>query len=178
MRREVNRFCKCAAFGLPCVWLLLIAGCGYRVASRTRVNQSRSIAVVPLDNTTTFFEVEQILTRALVRELVESTGYEVENRPERAEAVIEGVVTRLNARPVTFGSSSFGSTFLVTLQLSIRVTERASGRILFENPSFVFREQYVINVDVENFFTELNPALERIASDAASSVVTTLRESF
>ena len=44
--------------------------------------------------------------------------------------------------------------------------------------SYLFREQYVINVDVRNFFSELNPALGRIADDFAASVVTTVLESF
>ena len=42
----------------------------------------------------------------------------------------------------------------------------------------MFRDQYVINVDVENFFSELNPALERIGQDFAASVVVGILEGF
>ena len=50
------------------VLLLLVQfACGYRVASRNRVAPNiRTIAVLPFENETTTFEVEQILTRSLV----------------------------------------------------------------------------------------------------------------
>ena len=56
--------------------------------------------------------------------------------------------------------------------------EQQSGKILFKNDEYIFREQYIINVDVKNFFSELNPALGRIADDFAASVVTTVLEGF
>ena len=80
--------------------------------------------------------------------------------------------------PLSFVGEPFGSTFLVTLQAQVELEDQRSGEILYKNDGYIFREQYQINVDVENFFSELNPALGRVAGDFASSVVTTLLESF
>jgi hypothetical protein len=169
---------------LAVLLLLILAlaaqgACGYRVASKNRLSPGiETIVVLPLENATSVFEVEQILTRSLVRAFVERSSYRVINDPSRADAVLKGVVSAVSANPVLFGGETFGSTFLVTLTARVELKERETGRILFKNDQYIFREQYVINADVENFFSELNPALERIASDFASSVAVTVLEDF
>ena len=159
--------------------LLPQLACGYRVASRNRMApQIRTIAILPFENETTTFEVEQILTRALIRVFVQKSSYRVISDPSRADGILEGVISRVSANPVIFGQETFGSTFLVTLNARVELRERETGNVLFKSDNYIFREQYVINVDVRNFFSELNPSLGRIADDFASSVVTTILERF
>ena len=159
--------------------LIVASACGYRAVSHNRLPPSiESIAVIPLENQTSFFEVEQILTQALQRAFVERSEYRVVNDSSKADAVLKGTVSQMSANPVLFGGDIFGSTFLVTLRASIELKERSTGKILFENDQYIFREQYVINADIENFFSELNPAVRRIAKDFASSVVVTVIENF
>lgn len=156
-----------------------VSSCGYRVASKNRLDVGpRSIAVVPLENRTPTYEVEQILTGSLVREFVQRSDYEVVNDPNDADWELGGAVLQVRVSPVAYGQASFGSTFLVTLRASVYLQERASGELLYQNNSYIFREQYVINVELESFFTELNPALRRISDDFASSVVTSIVEAF
>jgi hypothetical protein len=156
-----------------------VAACGYRVASKNRLDTGpKTVAVVPFENRTPTFEVEQILTSALVRELVQRSDYEVVNDPNDADWELGGAVLRVRVSPVAFGQASFGSTFLVTLQASLYVLDSKSREVLFQNNNYTFRDQYVINVDLENFFSELNPALRRISDDFASSVVTSVMEAF
>lgn len=158
---------------------LVLANCGYRAASRNRLDAGpKSIAVVPLENRTPTYEVEQILTGALVRELVQRSDYEVVNDPGDADWEMGGSVLLVRVSPVAYGQATFGSTFLVTLHASVYLQDRASGDFLYQNHGYIFREQYVINVDLENFFSELNPALRRISDDFASSVVTSIVEAF
>ena len=158
-----------------CLWV----GCGYRMASKNRVALPiRTLTVLPLRNETSTFEVEQVLTRSLVREFVRKSAYEVLNDPSQSDAVLTGVVSRLRATPVIFGQANFGSTFLVTLSARVELVERRTQKVLYRNDAHVFREQYTINIDVSNFFSELNPALDRLAEDFASSVVTEVLENF
>ena len=161
------------------VLLLLLAGCGYKAASKNRLEPaSKSIAVVPLENRTSTFEVEQILTRSLVREFVQKSSYDVLNDPGDADLEMGGAISRVRVSPVAYGQASFGSTFLVTLSANIYLLDRRSGEYLYQNNNYVFREQYVINVDVQNFFSELNPALGRVSEDFAASVVASIMEGF
>ena len=156
-----------------------LAGCGYRVASRNRLApQLKTLAVLPLENETTTFQVEQIFTRSLIHAFVERSSYRLVHDPAQADAVFSGVIFSTTANPVIFRQRAFGSTFLVTLQARVKLQDRRDGRVLYQNDQYLFREQYVINVDVRNFFSELSPALERVARDFSSSVVTTLMEGF
>ena len=168
------------AYSLVFLFVLTVfPTCGYRVASQNRLSPSiKSLVVLPFENQTTAFEVEQIITQALIRAFVERSSYRVVNDPAKADAVLKGVISRMSANPVLFAGDTFGSTFLVTLIASVELRERGTGKILFQNDRYIFREQYVINVDIKNFFSELNPALRRIASDFASSVATTVIEEF
>ena len=174
-----GRYNRTALMGL-CLWMLASSmGCGYRVASKNRLALPiRTLAVLPLSNETSTFEVEQILTRSLVQVFVRKSPYEILNDSSQADAILSGVVFRLRATPVIFKQANFGSTFLVTLSARVELLERRTQKILYRNDDHVFREQYVINVDVSNFFSELNPALDRIGEDFASSVVTEILENF
>ena len=154
------------------------SACGYRIASSNRLPSGSVIAVLPFENETTTFRVEQVLTQSVIRALVQKSGYRVTRDPAQADRILEGVISRVTANPVLFGEETFGSTFLVTLNARVELREQQSGKILFKNDEDIFREQYIINVDVKNFFSELNPALGRIADDFASSVVTTVLEGF
>ncbi len=176
-----------------CLMVVLLASlcsaCGYRVASKNRLASSyKTLTVTPLQNQTTTFEVEQILTRALVKSFVEKTAFKVVDEKDSPDLLLKGRVVNVYATPVIFGretdsnpranNSGFGSTFLVTLNAAIEIQEKSSGKVVFRNNNYVFREQYEINIDPRNFFSELNPALDRIATDFAASVVTTVLEGF
>jgi hypothetical protein len=169
----------------PLLFLFLLSlssmsSCGYRVASENRVQMPfRSIAIEPLESDTTTFKVEQFLTRSLVREFVEKSYFEVINDSRIADAVLWGRVHEVRASPITFArSGDFGSTFLVSLRVSLLTRDRKTKEIVYQMDDYSFREQYVVNIDVENFFTEENPALLRIARDFAESAVSTILEGF
>jgi len=142
------------------VALLLVAqlACGYRVASRNRIApQISTIAVLPFVNETTTFEVEQILTRSFIRVLVEKSSFRVITDPSKADGILEGVISGVSVSPVTFSQGSFGSTFLVTLNARIKLREQETGEVLL-NRSYLFREQYVINVIPFSLGPALDPA--------------------
>jgi hypothetical protein len=48
--------------------------------------------------------------------------------------------------------------------------------VLWQNDDFLFRERYVLNSSVRDFFSEENPALERLARDFAASLASTILE--
>lgn len=180
MSDAVNGRSRRACLGWLATLLCALAGsCGYRVAERNRLDAGiRSVAVEPFENATATYRVEQKLGEALVRKFIEKTSWAVHSSASDADAVLSGAVSRLSVSPVTFGQGSFGTTFLVTLDARVELREKETDRVLFKNDRYVFREQYQLNIDVERFFTEQNPALDRIAEDFAASVVTSILEAF
>ena len=67
---------------------------------------------------------------------------------------------------------------LVTVTLRVRLVDRESGKIVYQNRNFVFRNQYEISTDIPSFFQEEGPALDRMARDFARSLVSAVLEKF
>lgn len=161
--------------------LLLVPACGYHTAGGTTLKTPsaiHSLAIPTLTNKTTQQEVEQLLTRALIEQVSERTALRVSSQPSGSDAILQGEILSINAAPVIFGEESFASTFLVTIRVHIRITQQKDGQVLFENPAFIFRDQYVLNTRVRQFFSEQTPALRRMAKDFAESVITTFLNGF
>lgn len=151
---------------------ILPAGCGYRLRSAVSPLPEglQSLAIPTFANETQVYKLEQRLTRAVVSEFMSRTRARITAAPEDADAVLYGEIRTLSSNPVTFGQDTFGSAFLVTVQTSVRLVRRSDGKVLWENADLVFRERYVLNPRVTEFFSEQNPALERLARDLAGSL--------
>ena len=50
--------------------------------------------------------------------------------------------------------------------------------MLYQNPSYVFREQYQISSDLSSFFEEDSPAFQRLSRDFARTLVSNVLEAF
>ena len=66
----------------------------------------------------------------------------------------------------------------VILHLKISLTERPSGKVLFNRPDYMISEQYEISVDPKSYFDESPAAVDRLSRDVARSVVSGILERF
>ena len=158
-------------------YTLLLPGCGYRV--RSAVGQlpggAESIGIPTLRNFTGEPEIEQILTRALLREFSARTRGRVNSENSGTDLVLSGEVKEVNAVPVTFGlqdsgNRTFSSAFQVTVRIGAKLVRQRDSAVIWENENFVFRERYLLNSDVRDFFAGENPAFERLARNFASAL--------
>ena len=168
-----------AAFAVLSVALLL-AGCGYHVAGRaTQIPAGvQTIAVPAFVNRTSDYRIEQRLTAAVVHEFLARTRYRIVARPESADAVLHGEVSSIESTVVVFDTNTGrATTVLVTVRLKVHLDDR-SGRALYTNNNFLFREPYEISTDVPSFFQEEGPALDRMSRDFAMRLVSDILENF
>jgi len=68
-------------------------------------------------------------------------------------------------------------TVLVVVSMKVTLTDR-QGKILFQDPAYVFREQYQVSQDLPSFFEEDSPALQRLSRDFARTLVSNILEGF
>ncbi|MBI1748371.1 MAG: hypothetical protein HYR55_17580 [Acidobacteria bacterium] len=170
----------------------LLSGCGYR-ASGTGAAVPRglhTLGIPTLTNSTHFYEIEQRFTQALVREFVERGKFSIVPKDTGVDAVLRGEITAVGVSPMIYGRDTFGSTFLITVYLKVSIVQTKTNKVIYQNDGFVFRDQYMINarvlktpggsdrLTVEQFFSEENTAIDRIAKDFASSVAITVLETF
>jgi hypothetical protein len=50
--------------------------------------------------------------------------------------------------------------------------------VLYQNPQYVFREQYEVSQDLASFFEEDSPAFRRLSQDFARTLVSNILEGF
>ena len=161
--------------------LMGISGCGYHTlgAATHLPPDMRTLSVPVFATHTEAYHTEVVMTEAVVRELTTRTRLRVtpEAMPD-ADAVMHGVILKETAAPLTYNTSTQqSSSFLVTIVLSVTLTGR-DGKILYENPNYIFRQQYQSTTDLPSFFQENPAALERLSRDFARALVANLLEGF
>ena len=161
--------------------LVLISGCGYHVAGHADLvpKNIKTIAVPAFGNVTTRYMLSRLLSEDVTREFIERTRYAVVADPGKADAVLTGTVVNAFAYPTTVDPVSGRATGIqavVTLQLAL--TDRATGKVIWNRPSAEFRERYQIAIDPQQYFDESSTAMIRLSRDVARSVVSGVLEQF
>jgi outer membrane lipopolysaccharide assembly protein LptE/RlpB len=164
---------------LLCV-TLLAGGCGYRLSTgqpRGPLATVKSLAILPLDNDTLGFRIEQSLTNAVHQAFVARSPYRVQSVPEGADAVLRGSVTSFYSSPVAFDPRSGRTTeVLLTVGLRVELTDSRSGQTLFESGDWIYREPYEVSQDPAVYFGENQPAVDRLSRRMADSLLTMIME--
>jgi outer membrane lipopolysaccharide assembly protein LptE/RlpB len=165
-------------------WLVLLftsTGCGYHTAGHAvqLPENVRTIAVPAFVNETSTYRIEQMLTSSVVREFTTRTHYHILNSPgEAADATLRGTVLSTSASPLTYNSTTGqAASVLVVVSMKVSLTDR-QGKVLYQNPSYLFREQYEVSQDLASFFEEDSPAFRRLSQDFARTLVSNILEGF
>jgi len=160
---------------------LFSTACGYHTAGHavTLPANVQTIAIPAFINQTQTYKIEQKLTAAVVREMVTRTHYRILTEPsDTADATLRGTVVSTSTSPLTYDSQTGrASSALVVLTARVTLTDR-QGKLLYENPSYLFREEYQISQQLPSFFEEDSPALERLSREFARTLVSNVLEGF
>jgi hypothetical protein len=115
----------------------------------------------------------------VVREFLARTKYRVVADAAGADAVVRGEVSSIESTAVLFDTvTGRATTVLITVRLKVRLEDAQSGRVVWQNDDYLFREEYEVSTDVASFFDEQNPALDRLAGDFAAAFVAAVLENF
>src|SRR5215470_11227808 len=168
----------------PLACLLLVAStiaCGYHTAGRavTVPENVRTLAIPSFVNLSQTYRIEQTLTSAVVHEFTTRTHYQILNETsDAADATLRGTVLTTTASPLTYDSKTGrAESILVVVSMRVSLTDR-QGKVLFQNPSYVFREQYQVSQEPSSFFEEDSPAMGRLSRDFAHTLVSSVLEGF
>jgi outer membrane lipopolysaccharide assembly protein LptE/RlpB len=162
-------------------FFLALAGCGYHVAGKDNKlpTDLRTLAIPAFTNGTQVYRVEQDLTSAVVREFITRTHYHVINRQDHsADATLQGAVLAVYVTPLTIDTrTNRVATVLVQVSMHVSLTDK-KGKVLYDNPSYLFREQYQESSSLSTFFQEESPALQRLSRDFARALVSDIVENY
>jgi outer membrane lipopolysaccharide assembly protein LptE/RlpB len=159
---------------------VVLTGCGYHAvgASSHLPPNVRTLAVPVFTTRAQAFHTEFAFTQAVIRELNTRTKYQILNKDADADATLRGVILSESASPLTYDSTSGQtSSYLITITARVTLTAR-DGRVLYQNDSLPFREQFQSTQDTTSFIQEDGPAVQRIARDFAQTIVSSILESY
>jgi hypothetical protein len=95
-----------------------------------------------------------------------------------ADAVLHGTVLATYTTPLTYDSQTGrAASVMVVVSMKVALVDK-QGKAFYENPSYLFREQYEVPRDVNSFFEEDTPAFQRLSRDFAQSLVSNILEGF
>jgi hypothetical protein len=188
-----------SSLGLCVSVAILLSSCGYHVGGTgSRLPPGLKVIAVPaFVNQTNKYRIEQRMTEAVVREFLAKSRYRIVSTEGSADAVLHGEIMSFEATPAVFnttpstttttGSSTNtaqnpntaqATTMLITVRMKVRLEERETRKVLYQNDNYLFREPYEISTDPSNFFDEQGPGLERMSRDVASRLVADILENF
>jgi outer membrane lipopolysaccharide assembly protein LptE/RlpB len=161
--------------------MLFTTACGYHTAGHavTIPDSVQTIAIPAFVNQTQTYKIEQKLTAAVVHEMVSRTRYRILNETsDSADATLRGTVVTTSTSPLTYDSQTGrASSALVVVTARVTLTDR-QGKVLYQNPSYLFREEYQVSRELSSFFEEDSPALERLSREFARTLVSNVLEGF
>ena len=162
---------KIIVFGFLIFLSTFTSSCAYRLAGKRFNNGAgMTIAVPTFINRTTTYRVEQRITDAVRQELIKRTRYKVVPE-ESGDVVMAGEVLSFIAVPVIFNQQGRGSSYSLIVDMSVRLTDSSTGKVLFQNDRWTFREVFELAQNSSDFVPEDTPAVERLARRFATTLV-------
>lgn len=164
-----------------------LSGCGYALVGRASnvPEDIRTIYVEALENRTSRSQVEQILTRAIIDELVTRRQYEVVSERAGADAEIRGAVTNFNTTPVGFNTDGRANQYELTIiaqvvfqRVDLRAPPDEEPEVIWRNDGYQFREAYDVDEAAESYFDREDASIEDAAERFAETMVSDLLEGF
>jgi RNase P/RNase MRP subunit p29 len=160
---------------------LMLASCGYKFAVTDTVlpKTIHTIAIPAFNNLTIRYKLTDQIPEAISREFLTRTRYKVVSDANTADAVLRGAVVNYSFNPTIFDPANGRAAYAeLHVTLSVSLTERATGKVLFNRPNFDVRETYQISPDATQYFEESDPALKRAGQQVARSIVSAVLENF
>jgi hypothetical protein len=184
--RRVARAVATMAIALASIAVLAAsAGCGYALAGRGSFLPSdiRVVGVPVLENRTTVFQADEILTEKIRTEFIGRGKYSVRPQADGVDAVLSGQILGISLQPVALNDQQIASRYVVTLSMRVQFTDVRSNTVLWSNEALTFREEYNLalssgSVDGAAFLDQERSSFDRIAADLARTVVTAILEAF
>jgi hypothetical protein len=166
---------------------LLSSGCGYALAGRGSFlpDTIRVVGIPSFENRSSFSRVEQVLTDKVRTEFIGRGKYRVLPDVPGADAVLTGEILSISVQPVGFNDQQLASRYLFTWTIKVAFTEAQTSMVLWSNDALTVRGEYELSQRGSDtttlgstFVDQERTSADRIASDVARSIVTSILEAF
>ncbi|MGD8441346.1 MAG: LPS assembly lipoprotein LptE [Holophagae bacterium] len=164
--------------------LIALAGCGYHLVGTSSYlpPEIQTLNVQLFDNQTARADMDQRVAEALNLEWVRRGRFQLVDRPDQADIVLSGVISRLSVIPVSFDESGRATEYQMTLMTSVRLEdvrdEEKDPVVLWEDTAFSRRTSYAVNEDAVDYFDRQREAMDELSRDYSRALVSAVLEGF
>lgn len=181
---------------VPAVYLLCVlgvlcglsasAGCGYTLAGRGSFLPAhiKTIGIPVFTNRTTVFNLETLLTDKVRAEFIGRGKYTILPQNTGVDALLTGTIATVSLVPVSLTPGQIASRYTLTMVASIDFRDMETNQTIWDNPAVTFRQDYDATGgttganDPNAFFNQQANALDRVSTDFARTIVSSILEAF
>ena len=164
---------------------LAMSGCGYALAGRGSFLPAdiRVVGIPLLENRTPIALLDQRITEKVRDEFIRRGKYQVDSSASGVDAVLSGAITNLAINEAGLDQQR-ASRYEIIVTMRVQFTDTRTNQVLWSNEALTFRDQYDLRsrsggqVDGTVLLEQEGPAFDRLATDLARSVVTSILEAF
>jgi hypothetical protein len=161
------------------------SACGYALAGRGSFlpDTIKTVGIPAFANRTTVFNLETLLTEKVRGEFIGRGKYKILPDGTGVDALLTGEVQSAILTPISFTAEQVASRYALTMTARVELRDVRASKVLWENPSVVFRQEYeaqsaTTTADPAAFFGQDTTALDRMATDFARTIVSSILEAF
>jgi len=171
---------------LPVLAASATAACGYALAGRGSFLPAyiKTLGVPMFENATSYQTIEQLFTNKVRLEFQSSRRYTVVPGDEGVDGVVRGSIQSIDLSPVGLNDQQLASRVRATVNVRVSFEDVKAQKTLWENPALSFSDEYELPsptgpaVNVAAFIDNNKPAMDRISTDFARSLVSAILEAF
>jgi len=165
----------------------LSSACGYSLAGRGSFLPAyiKTIGVPTFTNRTPIFNLETLITQKVRSEFIGRGKYQILPQANDVDGLLNGEVTAVTITPVGFNpnANNLATSYSVAMTAKIEFRDQHENKVLWENPAVMFRQDYPATsgrstADPVAFFQQDANALERMSSEFARTIVSSILEAF
>ena len=158
----------------------VLGGCGYHLVghSSTLPQGLQSVGIPTFVNRTNRPELEQRVTEHITDEFTTRGRVRILPSEEGAQAVLRGEILSYTQTPVIINQQGRATRYEILITAHVTLSETTTDHVLWEDDHFLFKQQYDIASNPNEFVDQEIVAIDDVATDFSRSVVTSILEGF
>jgi outer membrane lipopolysaccharide assembly protein LptE/RlpB len=152
--------------------------CGYHLSGfgSQIPDHIKSIFIPNFKNLTSLFRAEQFATFAIREEFIRRSRLKLVEDISESDSSLEGEISSFEVKPLSITQAAQSNLYTLSIRLNVKFIDLKNNRIIYEGKGISYSKQY--QIDAGDFFTQESDAIEKIADEFATSIVSIILENF
>ena len=159
---------------------LYLAACGYQLAGRGTFlpEHIKKIGIPLFENHTPRPDLEMKMTEKIQEEFITRGNYQIVSSEDEVDALLKGEILSYNLNPRSADAEGRATSYTVIIRARVYFKDMVRDQVIWENPNFVFREDFQISENIQDYYDQEIEAINLSVESFARNIVSTILEGF